>query len=70
LHLLIFIPSDYWSISENNTYDGFYNLNYWVMHPVVHVSVKYWHTIDRQRLQHTHQNLHSTDRAKKPIINT
>jgi hypothetical protein len=25
---------------------------------------------DRQRLQHTHQNLHTTDRAKKPIINT
>jgi hypothetical protein len=28
------------------------------------------HTIDRQRLQHTHQNLHTTDQAKKPIINT
>jgi hypothetical protein len=39
------------------------NFNYWIMHPVARVS-------DRQRLQHTHQNLHTTDRAKKPIINT
>jgi hypothetical protein len=32
----------------------------------LHVSVPF----DRQRLQHTHQNLHTTDRAKTPIINT
>jgi hypothetical protein len=25
---------------------------------------------DRQGLQHTHQNLHTTDGAKKPIIST
>jgi hypothetical protein len=64
-------------------------LNYWVMHPVARVSIKYWNNLRtqqsifflvldfivhfshcRQHLQHTHQNLHTTDRAKKPVINT
>jgi hypothetical protein len=40
-----------------------YILNNWVMHPAAHVSIKYW---DEQCLQHTHQNLHTTDRARSP----
>jgi hypothetical protein len=32
--------------------------------------VTIFNTTDRQRLQHTHQNLHTTDWAKEPIINT
>jgi hypothetical protein len=35
--------------------------------------LRWWvdmYTIDIHRLQQTHQNLHTTDRAKKPIINT